>query len=160
MFNSSPKDAIKAYSKVSVETGVLAADPHQLIVMLFDGAIQAISEAGVQMQVNNIPEKGRLITKAILIIESGLRASLNKKVGGKLAVTLDALYGFLSHELILANLDNNEKQLAKVNESLMELRRSWLQIAPAKLKEAEQQRKQLEVQPETNTEVLASQNIN
>lgn len=145
MFSSSPKEAIKAYSKVSVETGVLAADPHQLIVMLFDGAIKAIVEAGIQMKANNVAEKGRLITQAILIIESGLRASLNKKVGGQLALNLDALYGFLSKELILANLDNNEEQLAKVNKSLMELRSAWLQIAPAKVKANQsEQEEQLE----------------
>jgi|GEM_PF-206920 len=137
MFGSSPKDAINTYAKVSIETGVLAANPHQLIVLLFDGAIKAISNAVQQMQEKNISEKGRSITHAISIIESGLRASLNKKVGGELALTLDALYGFLSKELVMANRNNDATKLAEVKKTLTELRGAWLQIAPVKVSQAE-----------------------
>ncbi|MGZ8261766.1 MAG: flagellar export chaperone FliS, partial [Methylotenera sp.] len=32
---------VNAYAKVGVETGVLAANPHKLIIMLYEGAIAA-----------------------------------------------------------------------------------------------------------------------
>ena len=137
MFGSSPKNAINAYATVSIETGVLAADPHQLITLLFDGAIKAISNASQQMQEKKIPEKGHSITHAISIIESGLRVSLNKKVGGELALNLDALYGFMSQQLLMANRNNDTEKLAEVKKTLTELRGAWLQIAPAKVTQAE-----------------------
>ncbi len=137
MFGSSAKNAVSTYSKISIETGVLAADPHQLIMLLFDGAIKAISDASQQMQANKIPEKGRLITRAISIIESGLRASLNKKVGGELAHNLDALYTFLAKELLIANSNNDLKKMDEVKKCLIDLRDAWLKIAPVKAKQEE-----------------------
>jgi hypothetical protein len=44
MFGSAQRGA-NAYAKVGIETGVVAASPHQLIVMLFDGALVAIATA-------------------------------------------------------------------------------------------------------------------
>ncbi len=138
MFGYSPKNAAGAYSKVSMETGVLAADPHKLIVLLFDGAITAISNAGLQMEAGKIADKGRSISHAIAIIESGLRASLNKEVGGELARNLDALYAYMINGLLTANLKNNSAKLVEIKTLLSELRESWEQIAPVKRDQADQ----------------------
>ncbi len=138
MFGSSPRNAANAYSKVSMETGVLAADPHKLIVMLFDGALLAIVNATQQIGAGKIPEKGRSISHAIAIVESGLRASLNKEVGGDLARNLDALYGYIVKQLLLANLHNDVDKLFESQKLLGELRSAWEQIAPVKVAQAEQ----------------------
>ena len=45
---------LNAYAKVGVETGVSSASPHQLVVMLFDGAMKALGAAIVNMKANNI----------------------------------------------------------------------------------------------------------
>jgi flagellar protein FliS len=58
--------------------------------MLFDGALVAIALGKKSMGEGNIKDKGESITKAILIIDNGLRASLNKEVGGELALNLDS----------------------------------------------------------------------
>lgn len=50
-------NATKAYHQVGVETGVTAASPHKLIVMLFEGALLAITNARMQMEQKRIPEK-------------------------------------------------------------------------------------------------------
>jgi len=89
MFGYSPRSAANAYSKMDMETGVLAADPHKLILMLFDGAIMAILNGTQQLQAGKIPEKNKSIAHAIAIVEHGLRAALNKEVGGELALNLD-----------------------------------------------------------------------
>src|SRR6476469_1487325 len=105
---------VNAYAKVGVETGVSSASPHQLIVMLFDGAMKALGAAVVNMKANNIAAKGEAISKAILIIESGLRASLDKKAGGEIAEGLDALYEYMGKRLLLANLKNDVAILEEV----------------------------------------------
>jgi flagellar protein FliS len=132
MFGSSPKKAADAYSKVGMETGMVGANPHKLITMLFEGAVVAISNASLEMTKGNVPAKGKSISHAISIIENGLRASLNKKVGGELAHNLDALYAHLATNLLLANIHNDQNKLAEVKKMLLELQDAWQQIAPDK----------------------------
>lgn len=126
------KSGASAYAKVGVETGVMAANPHKLIVMLFDGAVIAVRSALVHMQAGNIPEKGKAISKAIQIIENGLRASLDRKAGGQIGDNLDALYDYMQRRLLLANLNNEPEILQEVERLLNELREAWNAIgAPA-----------------------------
>lgn len=127
MFGSR-QTGVNAYAKVGMETGVVAASPHKLIVMLFDGALVSISSALVNMRSGNIGEKGKAISKAIMIIDSGLRAALDKKVGGEIAEGLDALYEYMSGRLLTANLKNDPAILEEVQRLLVELRDAWNQI--------------------------------
>src|ERR1700712_994192 len=94
MFGSVQKGA-NACANVGLETGVAAASPHKLIVMLFDGALTSLTIALAEMRAKNIAAKGRAISKAIRIVEEGLRASLDKSTGGAIAASLDSLYAFI-----------------------------------------------------------------
>lgn len=127
MFNQS-KSGAHAYAKVGVETGVLSASPHELIVMLFDGAITSIGQAKLHMKNGNIEEKSKSITKAVNIINEGLRASLNKKVGGELAINLDDLYFHIGKQIMLANIRNEPALLDESLQLLNELRSAWKEI--------------------------------
>jgi flagellar protein FliS len=124
MFGSS-KSGANAYINVGVETGVSSASPHKLVVMLFDGALMAVTNATQLMKTGNIAGKGKSISKAISIIDSGLRASLDKTVGGAIAVNLDALYAYMSNRLLTANLNNDSAILEEVHGLLMELKTAW-----------------------------------
>lgn len=124
MFGS-PRSGANAYATVGVETDVASASPHKLIVMLFDGALMSILLAQQFMKAGNIPAKGKSISKAIMIIDSGLRASLDKKVGGAIAESLDALYEYMSNRLLIANLKNQPELLQEVHDLLMELKTAW-----------------------------------
>lgn len=116
---------VNAYAKVGLETGIGAASPHKLIVMLYDGALTAIGSAQVHMKAGNIPEKGRLISKAIQIVENGLRASLDREAGGQIAQGLDSLYEYMAHRLLMANLNNQPELLEEVHGLLSDLRETW-----------------------------------
>ena len=129
MFGSMNSGA-NAYAKVGVETGVSSASPHKLIVMLFDGALIAVKTALQCMQNGNIPAKGQAISKAIMIIDNGLRASLNKKVGGDIAVNLDALYEYMNNQLLLANMNNQAEVIQEVQVLLRDIQGAWEEIAP------------------------------
>ncbi|MBS0309453.1 MAG: flagellar export chaperone FliS [Proteobacteria bacterium] len=124
MFGTIPSGA-NAYTKVAVETGVTSASPHKLIVMLFDGALVAVSTAATQMKAGNISAKGESISKAIQIIENGLRASLEKNVGGGIAANLDALYEYMCNRLLTANLKNQPEVLDEVHGLLKDLKEAW-----------------------------------
>lgn len=124
MFGSSFGGA-RAYAKVGLETGVVAASPHQLIVMLFEGAIIAVKSGLVHMKARDFEKKGAAISKAIAIINEGMRASLDKKAGGAIAANLDSLYQYMVGRLLKANLDNDPALLDEVLALLVDLKSSW-----------------------------------
>lgn len=127
MFASS--NPASAYAKVGVETGVSAASPHKLILMLFDGAIMTLGSAQRHMAEKSIAAKGQDISKAIEIITNGLRVSLNLEAGGELAERLDALYDYMTIRLLHANLHNDPAAIEEVSRLLGELRSAWEEIA-------------------------------
>lgn len=122
------KAAISAYNRVGVESGVAAADPHKLISMLYQGAMLAIANAKNAILRKDIAAKGKAISHAILIIDSGLNASLNKEVGGPLALNLSALYDYMSTRLLLANMNNDTEVLDEVSRLLTDLKEAWESI--------------------------------
>lgn len=127
MFGSS---GAGAYAKIGLETGIAAASPHKLIAMLFDGATVAMNAALGHIRAGEYELKGKAITKAIRIVDEGLRASLDKKAGGELAANLDALYTHIIQRLLQASLRN---ECGPVEESLRllgELKGAWDAIAP------------------------------
>ncbi|HPX88206.1 MAG TPA: flagellar export chaperone FliS [Methylophilaceae bacterium] len=113
------------YANMGLETGVLAASPNKLIIMLYDGAISACRGAIVHMQHQEIQKKSDMIAKAIMIIESGLRLSLNKKEGGEIATNLDALYIYMSNRLTIANIRNEPQIITEVIQLLADLKGAW-----------------------------------
>ena len=122
-------NAAKAYATVGIETGVAAANPHKLILMLFDGALLSLSSAANHMQKKHTAEKGLAISKAIDIIANGLNASLDIKAGGELAERLYALYEYMGNRLLHANLHNDLAAIEEVSHLLGELRSAWEEIA-------------------------------
>ena len=117
-----------AYAKVGIETNVTTANPHQLVLMLFDGALLAINSAAISMANGDIAAKGSSISKAIEIVTYGLKASLDGESGGDLALRLGSLYDYVCQRLFFANSHNNEAALNEVSTLLGELREAWAQI--------------------------------
>lgn len=122
--------AIRSYNQVGIESGVTAADPHKLILMLYQGALQAIANAKNEILRNNIAAKGKSISHAITIIGEGLHASLDKSVGGELVVHLSSLYDYMVMRLVQANLKNDVAALNEVTQLLTELQGAWESIRP------------------------------
>lgn len=119
----------QAYARVGVETGVMAANPHKLILMLFDGALLSIATALHALAEGNIATKGESVSKAINIIANGLKASLDFAAGGDLAPRLAALYDYICDRLLFANLRNDKAAFEEATRLLMDLRGAWEEIA-------------------------------
>ncbi|MBY0443603.1 MAG: flagellar export chaperone FliS [Burkholderiales bacterium] len=133
---SAVKKALSAYGQTSLDTVVESASPHQLIVLLFEGAIKAIQLGKIYMQQGLIAQKGAAISKAIAIIEDGLRLALDKENGGELAENLDALYDYISFELLQANINNVPERLDEMLNLLDQLKDAWLSIGFTKTESA------------------------
>ncbi|MBK7354065.1 MAG: flagellar export chaperone FliS [Nitrosomonas sp.] len=117
--------AINSYQRVGVESGVASADSHKLILMLFEGSINALSRAKQEILHNNIAAKGEMISKAISIIDNGLKASLDITVGGEIANNLQTLYEYMTRQLLIANIQNNIETINEIIELLSQLQQAW-----------------------------------
>ena len=117
-----------AYRAIGIETGVATADPLGLIIMLYDGAIQAIGRADLHHVQGDIEARGLNTSKAIDIIKQGLAASLDKRVGGALAESLSSLYEYMGRRLFAANMSGDRAIYAEVRSLLGELRESWIAL--------------------------------
>jgi flagellar protein FliS len=108
----------------------MGASPHRLIVMLYQGARQAIAQARMHLHQGDIAARGQAIGKAITIIGDGLQQALNPDAGGEIAERLDALYSYMTRRLLEANLNQSEALLVEVDGLLATLEEAWIGIAP------------------------------
>ncbi|GAA3539981.1 flagellar export chaperone FliS [Zobellella aerophila] len=117
-----------AYARVGVETNVMSASPHQLIMMLFDGAQSGLRTARLHMQGGNVAEKGMAISKVLDIVNNGLLAALDMEQGGELAERLASLYDYVGDLLLQANLHNDEQRLDEAARLLDSIGSAWREI--------------------------------
>lgn len=129
MLSAARYPAARAYATVGLETGVTGAPPHRLIQLLLDGALLAIAQARQAMQQQDPARKGESISKAIQIIDEGLKASLDPR-GGELYRQLQDLYDYMGRRLLHASLRNSQETLDEVTKLLQDIRSAWQSIAP------------------------------
>jgi flagellar protein FliS len=116
-----------AYQQVRSHGGVESADPHGLITLLMDGALERLVTARGHMQRGEIGPKGEVIGRCIEII-GGLRDALDPKVETPLVGQLDALYDYMARRLLHANLRNDVGALDEVSALLQKVRNSWVMV--------------------------------
>ncbi|SUW63236.1 Flagellar protein fliS [Buttiauxella agrestis] len=120
----------QAYAQIGVESAVMSASPHQLIVLLFDGALSALVRTRLFMQQGELAAKGEALSKAINIIDNGLKAGLDNEQGGEIAENLSSLYDYMIRRLMLANLRNDVELIEEVEGLLTNIADAWKQISP------------------------------
>ena len=121
--------AMQAYQNTAAESAVSDADPHRLIQLLLQGAVDRIAVARGHIQRGELAPKGESIGKALNII-GGLRGSLNLEQGGDIAQNLQALYSYAEQRLLEANVNNDPARLDEVARLLGEIKGAWETIAP------------------------------
>jgi flagellar protein FliS len=121
-------NSIASYRQIDLESDVRGADPHRLIVLLFDGAETALDQALVRMEANDIVGKSESLMKAVDIILSGLSASLNTEQGGELANNLKALYDYMVSRLVHANVHKDPAAVREVQRLLGEISGAWREM--------------------------------
>ncbi|AXS79198.1 flagellar export chaperone FliS [Dechloromonas sp. HYN0024] len=130
---------IASYQQISIESDIRGADPHRLIVLLFDGAESAMQQALVLLAANDYKGKSDALMKAIDIILSGLSASLDTEQGGDLAQNLKALYEYMVSRLVYANVHKDAAAIREVQGLLGEIASAWREIGTPGRQNPEQQ---------------------
>lgn len=117
--------SVRSYADIGLETQVLGATPERLITLLYLGARAAIGQARIHLQEGRIAERGAAISKAIKIVDEGLKTGLNMEAGGDIAVNLARLYDYIVRTLLTANLKADVEQLDIADRLLADLAEAW-----------------------------------
>lgn len=117
--------SVRSYADIGLETQVLGATPERLITLLYLGARAAIGQARIHMQEGRVAERGAAISKAIKIVDEGLKTGLNMEAGGDIAINLARLYDYIVRTLLTANLKADAEQLDIADRLLADLAEAW-----------------------------------
>ncbi|MBF0559170.1 MAG: flagellar export chaperone FliS [Nitrospirae bacterium] len=116
--------ALNSYTQQKVAG---TTNPVDLVIMLYDGAIEFLDKAATGIKMNNLQIKLKYIAKALAIVQE-LDGALNFEAGGEVAVNLRNLYSFIMVELVKANLEYDADKLIRISDMLKNLRGGWVQI--------------------------------
>lgn len=117
-------NGLQAYQRVNTQTSITDADPHRLIQLLYNGALERINMAKARMQQKDYGAKAQLINKAIEII-GGLRSFLDFEKGGDLSLRLESLYDYMERTLLEASARNDVAKLEEVADLLRSIKEGW-----------------------------------
>lgn len=127
MQNSAAMNEYKQVGQAGTKVAVESADPHTLVQMLIDGAIERINKVKFAIESNNVALRGETTSSAISIID-GLKVSLDMKDGGEIAENLAALYDYMQRKLLEANAHNKTENLDEVLSLINEIKSGWQAI--------------------------------
>ncbi|MYL26296.1 MULTISPECIES: flagellar export chaperone FliS [Halomonadaceae] len=117
-------NALQAYQQVNTQTSITDADPHKLVQLLLDGALERINMAKGKIEAKDYAAKGNLINKSMEIV-AVLRGSLNFEEGGDLAGELERLYDYMERALLEASMRNDVEKLDEVAGLLRTVKEGW-----------------------------------
>jgi len=119
--------ALAQYGQIKNDAQTTYASPHQLMLMLFDGAIEAMSFTIGAIQNENFELRSKQNTRSITII-NGMRECLDMETGGELADNLYSLYQYMTKELFRASFKNDVETIQNIQTMLKDIRGSWEKI--------------------------------
>ena len=120
--------ARQPYANRYREVEIRTANPLQLVVILYDGAIQNLQEAVEKLRRGDIEGRSHATNRALAIL-SELQASLNFKEGGQISTALDSLYAYMKRQIFAASVEKSLEPFQEVASLLMTLRTAWQELA-------------------------------
>ncbi len=116
--------AMNQYKTVDIRSAVASASPHQLISMLYDGALTSLASAKGCIVRKEIEERAKHLNKASNIV-IGLKDFLDMDKGGEIAENLNSLYEYIIIGIIEANRDQSADKIQEMINLLLELKQGW-----------------------------------
>ena len=122
----------KDFARTYRANSILTASPGQLVLMLFDGALNSLAVARNACD-NSTGDPRRFeiihtqLSKAQRIIAE-LQGTLNMEAGGEFAKTMYRLYDYYDRRLMEANMKKQAAPIAEVERLLGEVRSAWAEM--------------------------------
>jgi flagellar protein FliS len=122
----------KDFARTYRANSILTASPGQLVLMLFDGALNSLALArNACDDPTGDPRRFEVIhtqlSKAQRIIAE-LQGTLNMEAGGEFARTMYRLYDYYDRRLMEANMKKQAAPIAEVERLLGEVRSAWAEM--------------------------------
>ncbi len=111
---------VKQYQKASIES----ASKEQILIMLYDAAIQFLNKAIQAMREKNIEAANNNIISAENIIQEFIN-TLDRDVAPQLADNLTSLYDYFLRRLVYANIKHKIEPINEVLGYLKSLKQTW-----------------------------------
>jgi flagellar protein FliS len=118
---------IKAYKAVGIKDDLAIADPHRVIQLLMQGALENLAKAKGCIERKDFAGKSTTISKGMTIISS-LQSCLDMDASPEISDNLASLYDFMVNHLILASRENSNEKITEVMELLLTIKSAWDQI--------------------------------
>jgi flagellar secretion chaperone FliS len=120
------------YARTYRANSILTASPGQLVLLLFDAALNSLAIARKACDESATdPRKLELVhtqlVKAQKIIAE-LQGTLNLEAGGEFARTMHRLYDYYDRRLVEANMKKQSAPIAEVERLLGEVRNAWSEM--------------------------------
>ena len=116
---------MNAYSNQYRSNQIMTASPEQILIMLYDGAIRFVRQAGQALEDGRPADKSVAIGKVMAIVTE-FSNTLNFAAGGAIADDLYRLYDFVIRELSAVNARGDIKRLHGVEQILLNLREGFV----------------------------------
>jgi flagellar protein FliS len=127
------KEVAQLYKKKQIES----ASPGQLILLLYDGAIDYLNRAEAALAEDQFSRIDKFHQNIIYCqnILGELMASLDFDSGGDIAQNLFRLYEYMRYRLITTNITKGHEVIAELKSLLSGLRDSWVQAIEQEMKQ-------------------------
>lgn len=116
------------YAQMTKQTGVEGANPHQLIGMLYQGALDNLQQAMGCIERMDFEGRGRHLGRVITIL-GGLQSFLDHEKGGEISKNLDSLYEYMTVRLYEASTNKTKEPVEEVIRLLKDVKEGWDGIA-------------------------------
>ncbi|MBX2883454.1 MAG: flagellar export chaperone FliS [Granulosicoccus sp.] len=120
-------NASNAYQDIDLHTQIEGASAHELINLLYKGALTKLARARGFMQNGKAIEKGQELGKVVLILTE-LMECINRTERNQVVDNLESLYTYIREIILTANLQNDIAKLDEARDLLNHLRESWMMI--------------------------------
>lgn len=111
--------------KVYQQNSVTQSSPGELTLMLYNGILKFLNQAKKGIETKDIELKNTNIQKAQTIIRE-LMITLDMSV--PVSENMMALYEYMLHQLVQANIQNNVEVIDEVMHLTIEFRDTWKQV--------------------------------
>jgi flagellar protein FliS len=107
---------------------VYSENPLNLVVALYQGALDATRQAESALRAGDIPVRTKAINKALSILTE-LLLSLDMEKGGEIAQNLKRLYNYMQVQLLTAHARQLPEPIVEVTSLLSTLLEGWREAA-------------------------------
>lgn len=115
--------SIEGYKRTVIAT----TDKVQIVLMLYDGALNHLKMAKRRIEIGDILSKGQHLGKATLIITE-LSNVLDMEKGGEISGNLRNLYNYVLQRLLFANSNNSIEAIEDAERIISTLRDGWKEM--------------------------------